>query len=50
MTKKSISKKYINIVQDMYQEVKTNVKTKACEGATEDLPIMIVIHQDSALD
>ena len=29
-----IDNKYINIVQDIYQEVKTNVRT--CGGATKD--------------
>ena len=27
MTKKGISRKYINIMQDMYQEVKTNLRS-----------------------
>ena len=35
MTKKDILKKYINIMQDMYQEVKKIVST--CGRATEDV-------------
>ena len=35
MTKKGTSKKYIDIVQNIYVEVKMNVRT--CEGATKEV-------------
>ena len=43
MTKKGILEKYINILKDIYREVKKNVRT--CGGATYDFPITIDIHK-----
>ena len=47
MTKNGTPRKYINIVQDMYREVKTNVRT--CGRAIQDFPMTIVLHQVSSL-
>ena len=43
MTKKDILKKNSNIVQNMYQEEMTNVRT--CGETTNDFPITIGLHQ-----
>ena len=42
LTKKSIPKNYINIVQDMYRETKTNIRTY-------DFPFTIGLHHGSTL-
>ena len=47
MTKTTIPKKYINIVQDKYREVKTNIRT--CGGATQDFSITIGLHEVSTI-
>ena len=47
ITKKGIPIKYVSIVQELYQEVETNIRI--CERDTTNFPIMIDLHQGSAL-
>ena len=47
MIKKGVPIKYIDIIEDMYDEVMTNVRT--CEGITSDFSITIGLYQGSAL-
>lgn len=47
MTKKGTPRKYIDLVKDMYQDVKMNVIT--CGEITKDFPITIGLHKGSAL-
>ena len=39
--------KYVGLIKDMYNNVMTSVRTS--DGDTDDFPIMIGLHQESAL-
>jgi hypothetical protein len=45
--KRKVSTKYITLIKDMYDNVVTSVRTS--EGDTNDFPIIIGLHQWSAL-
>lgn len=47
LKKKGVPRKYIEIIQDMYDGVETNVRT--CGGVTKEFPLRIGLHQGSAL-
>ncbi|XP_065864026.1 uncharacterized protein [Euphorbia lathyris] len=47
LIRKGISRKYIDIIKDMYEGVCTSVRTSV--GKTEEFPITIGVHQGSAL-
>ncbi|KAL6538155.1 hypothetical protein OROGR_012143 [Orobanche gracilis] len=47
LMRKGISKKYIDIIKDMYEGASTSVRTGV--GKTEEFPIQIGVHQGSAL-
>ncbi|KAL6554932.1 hypothetical protein OROGR_006190 [Orobanche gracilis] len=47
LMRKGISKKYIDIIKDMYEGASTSVRTSV--GKTEEFPIQIGVHQGSAL-
>ncbi|KAL6575841.1 hypothetical protein OROHE_000312 [Orobanche hederae] len=47
LAKKGISRKYIDIIKDMYEGASTSVRTNV--GRTEEFPITIGVHQGSAL-
>lgn len=47
LTRKDISKKYIDIIKDMYEDVSTRVRTPV--GKTKEFPITIGVHQGSTL-
>ncbi|KAL6559063.1 hypothetical protein OROHE_006432 [Orobanche hederae] len=47
LAKKGISRKYIDIIKDMYEGATTSVRTNV--GRTEEFPITIGVHQGSAL-
>ncbi|CAH9108779.1 unnamed protein product [Cuscuta europaea] len=47
LTRKGISRKYISIIIDMYEDCTTSVRTSV--GRTEEFPITIGVHQGSAL-
>ncbi|KAL6568984.1 hypothetical protein OROGR_000709 [Orobanche gracilis] len=47
LAKKGVSRKYIDIIKDMYEGVSTSVRTNV--GRTEEFPIKIGVHQGSAL-
>ena len=47
LEKKEVSVVYIKVIKDMYEGVKTSVRTSA--GDTEYFPIDIELHQGSAL-
>ncbi|KAL6526475.1 hypothetical protein OROGR_015565 [Orobanche gracilis] len=47
LAKKRVSRKYIDIIKDMYEGASTSVRTNV--GRTEEFPIMIGVHQGSAL-
>ena len=44
---RGISRKYIEVIQDMYDKVSTNIHTPV--GMTESFPIKVGLHQGSAL-
>ncbi|KAL6531786.1 hypothetical protein OROMI_028149 [Orobanche minor] len=47
LAKKGVSRKYIDIIKDMYEGTSTSVRTNV--GRTEEFPITIGVHQGSAL-
>ncbi|KAL6557759.1 Protein Ycf2 [Orobanche minor] len=47
LAKKGVSRKYIDIIKDMYEGASTSVRTNV--GRTEEFPITIGVHQGSAL-
>ncbi|KAL6553120.1 hypothetical protein OROGR_006962 [Orobanche gracilis] len=47
LAKKGVSRKYIDIIKDMYEGAITSVRTNV--GRTEEFPITIEVHQGSAL-
>jgi hypothetical protein len=47
LTKKDVSKKYIDLIKDMYEGASTSVRTTV--GKTDEFPITIGVHQGSAL-
>ncbi|KAL6543328.1 hypothetical protein OROHE_010848 [Orobanche hederae] len=47
LAKKGLSRKYIDIIKDMYEGASTSVHTNV--GRTEEFPITIGVHQGSAL-
>ncbi|KAL6561231.1 hypothetical protein OROMI_016832 [Orobanche minor] len=47
LAKKGVSRKYIDIIKDMYEGASTSVHTNV--GRTEEFPITIGVHQGSAL-
>ncbi|KAL6572440.1 hypothetical protein OROMI_013398 [Orobanche minor] len=47
LAKKGVSRKYIDIIKDMYEGASTSVRTNV--GGTEEFPITIGVHQGSAL-
>ena len=47
LEKKGVTKRYIEIIQDMYNGAMTTVRTVV--GETNDVPITIGLHQGSAL-
>ncbi|KAL6532781.1 hypothetical protein OROGR_013741 [Orobanche gracilis] len=47
LAKKGVSRKYIEIIKDMYEGASTSVRTNV--GRTEEFPITIGVHQGSAL-
>lgn len=47
LTKKDVSRKYIDLIKDMYEGASTCVRTNV--GKTEEFPITIGVHQGSAL-
>jgi hypothetical protein len=47
LQKHKVSSKYITLIKDMYDNVVINVRTS--DGATNDFPINIGLHQGSAL-
>ncbi|KAL6546097.1 hypothetical protein OROGR_009971 [Orobanche gracilis] len=47
LAKKGVSRKYIDIIKDMYEGASTSVCTNV--GRTEEFPITIGVHQGSAL-
>ncbi|KAL6532678.1 hypothetical protein OROHE_014100 [Orobanche hederae] len=47
LAKKDVSRKYIDIIKDMYEGASTSVRTNV--GRTEEFPITIGVHQGSAL-
>ncbi|KAL6582103.1 hypothetical protein OROMI_006117 [Orobanche minor] len=47
LAKKGVSRKYIDIIKDMYEGASTSVRTNV--GRTEEFPITIEVHQGSAL-
>ncbi|KAL6530710.1 hypothetical protein OROGR_014570 [Orobanche gracilis] len=48
LAKKGVSRKYIDIIKDMYEGASTSVRTNV--GRTEEFPITIGVHQGSALN
>jgi hypothetical protein len=47
LEKKKVPTKYVNIINDMYDNVVTSVRT--CDGDTDAFPIKVGLHQGSAL-
>ncbi|KAL6561568.1 hypothetical protein OROMI_017169 [Orobanche minor] len=47
LAKNGVSRKYIDIIKDMYEGASTSVRTNV--GRTEEFPITIGVHQGSAL-
>ncbi|KAL6577964.1 hypothetical protein OROMI_010292 [Orobanche minor] len=47
LAKKGVSRKYIDIIKDIYEGGSTSVRTNV--GRTEEFPITIGVHQGSAL-
>ncbi|KAL6532562.1 hypothetical protein OROHE_013984 [Orobanche hederae] len=47
LAKKGVSRKYIDIIKDMYEGASTSVRTNV--GRTKEFPITIGVHQGSAL-
>ena len=47
LEKKGIHVKYINIIKDMYEGVRTSVRTAS--GEMEEFPFTVSVHQGSAL-
>jgi len=47
LTKKGVSRKYIDLIKDMYEGASTSIKTNV--GSTEAFPITMGVHQGSAL-
>ena len=47
LEKKEVQVEYIRVIQDMYERVRTRVRTPA--GETIDFPIRIGLHQSSTL-
>ena len=45
--KHKVSTKYVGLIKDMYNNVVTSVRTS--DGDTDDFPIRIGLHQESAL-
>ena len=47
LDKHKVPTKYVRLIKDMYNNVVTRVRTS--DGDTDDFPIMIGLHQGSAL-
>ncbi|KAK3865435.1 hypothetical protein Pcinc_028963 [Petrolisthes cinctipes] len=47
MRSKGVKEKYVRMVQDMYREAKTRVRSAV--GTTEPFPVRVGLHQGSAL-
>ena len=47
LTKKSVSGRYIEVIKDMYEDVRTSVKTVS--GVSESFEVRIGVHQGSSL-